>query len=135
MWINEWTPSSVGKGVHAKALVPKVMSSTPLETKTYFLSLICFIFLSNFINLFHLSKLLILRWFFAHLSFNMSILWLCKKIPKIFYFWSFFIYLKTSHFYDFLKPFSRVFLFKSSWLILFGLIKSFSKQWASLFEL
>ena len=64
----------------------------PSKDQNIFLTLVFFSFvLTNFNNLIHLSKLLILRWFFAHLSFNMSILWLCKKIPKIFYFWLFFI--------------------------------------------
>ena len=53
---------------------------------TYFL-----IFLHNFNNFVNPSKHLILRWFFAHLSFNTSILWLCQKIPKMFTFWLFFI--------------------------------------------
>ena len=42
------------------------------------------VFSSNFNNFFNQSKLLILRWFFAHLSFNIYILWLCQKNPKIF---------------------------------------------------
>ena len=33
-------------------------------------------------NSFNLSKFLILRWFFVHLSFNIPILWLCQKNPK-----------------------------------------------------
>ena len=84
----------------------KVPGSTPLETKTFFLQLIYFIFLPNFINLFHLSKLLILRWFFAHLSFNMSILWLCKKNSKNILFLIIFHLIENKSFlWLFKKPF------------------------------
>ena len=40
------------------------------------------VFSSNFHNFFDQSKLLILRWFFGHLSINTSILWLCKNFQK-----------------------------------------------------
>ena len=65
-----------------------VMGSTPIRTTFFSLfhktSYFFMFFLQNFNNFFNQSKLLILRWFFAHLSFNIYILWLCQKNPKIF---------------------------------------------------
>jgi hypothetical protein len=85
----------------------------PLGPKPYiFYHLFSFSF-TNFTNLFHISKLIIFIWFFAHLSLNRSILWLWQKILKMFTFWLFFIYLKISHFND-LKNHFFVILFNSN---------------------
>ena len=64
---------------------------SPWDHFLNFFITIFLIFFTNFNNFVHLSKLIIYSWFFAHLSFNMSILWSCQKIPEIFTFWLFFI--------------------------------------------
>ena len=87
----------------------------PCGPKSFFLNTCFLIFFTNFTNLFHISKLIIFRWFFAHLSLNRSILWLWQKILKMFTFWLFLIYLKISHFND-LKNHFFVILFNSNQL-------------------
>ena len=71
-------------------------------------------FFTNLTDFIHQSKLIIFRWFFAHLTFKMSILWLWQEILKMFNFWLFFIYLKISHFYDLKKKQTFFILFKSN---------------------
>ena len=86
--ISHWARDSVGKVLCSES---KDTGSSPLGTKTLFFYHLFLIFFTNFNNFVHIAKLIILSWFFVHLSFNMSILWLLQKIPKIFNFWLFFI--------------------------------------------
>jgi hypothetical protein len=54
---------------------PMVMGSTPIKTILFSNFSIFSCFLQNFHIFFNQSKLLILRWYFVHLSINTSILW------------------------------------------------------------
>ena len=100
-----WQAKRVAQLVSCFVGKPKVPGSNLLETKTFFYHLFYFIFLPNFNNLFNLSKLLILRWFFAHLSFNMSILWLCQKNPKNIYLLIIFHLIENKSFWWLFKAF------------------------------
>ena len=86
----------------ARFCVVKVRSQVllPCGPKHIFFITCFLIFFTNFTNFVQIAKLIILSWFFAHISFKMSILWLLQKIPKMLTFWLFFIYWKISHFND-----------------------------------
>ena len=94
------------------------------QGQNIFLAPIFFSFLTNFNNFFNLSKLIILRWFFAHLLFIICLF--CeyvKKFQKYLFFDYFSFNWKQVIFNDF-KNISFDCFSKNSWLNLFGLIKA-----------
>ena len=74
--ISHWARGSVGKVLWNEG---KVTGSNPCETKTFFYHYFPSFSSQNLTNFIHQSKLIIFRWFFAHLTFKMSILWICQK--------------------------------------------------------